>query len=254
MSNGQIPGGRGDFSQLFESYVPPADSLEWGKILHEKGEWGDGLHEARSRGREGTESIDDAILGNPAESRRVKQFTRKGTRAVSYAKAVVREPYFGKRKDDRQFRKRKRGGHGKGHMRNFRPEIPYIWGTHRVGFGIMYADIGVCHDGDEIPWSRYERVFSNEPVQTMPKIPYREIPALRNGSKSHANVYLPVEKRLCEGTGSGPDYPPDKRRFAMDMHGQPGKYGAHWSIPEPLYGNKRTPSAWKVSIAPLFIR
>jgi len=106
---------------------------------------------------------------------------------------------------------------------------------------------------------RYDRKFSNEPVQSMPKLPYREITAMRKNANKRNTTrnasLLPVKKRKnshIDESMPEPGSTNSASRFAIYSNGQPLKYNGLWSIPEPLYSGKRTPSAWKAGIRPLY--
>src|SRR3990172_7016424 len=85
------------------------------------------------------------------DRRRGEGFIQSGTKPSAASKSI-REPRIILFKG-RTYRERTTKRTGRSHIRNYRPEIPY--------------------HGEDVP--RYSRPFSNEPFQTMPKIPFREV-------------------------------------------------------------------------------
>jgi len=184
------------FEELLDAYLPEnynssASStditlLEKGDLQHPK------PIETKSKPSNGESVLEKEVNGwfSPRE-KRTKDFVertrreRYGTKRYGFRYGFGRETYFTKSPDRRTFRRRKLKNPGRrSHIRNYRPEIPthsgvhYLNGPDESGLADLVS-LPYIYNGDLKTSPRYSRKFSNEAPQTMPKIPYREIPTLR---------------------------------------------------------------------------
>lgn len=163
----------------------------------------------------------------------------------------IKEVYFKRVKDRRNFRERTspRAKGTRAHIRNYKPEIPY---RPRIGY-FNYRDnlertsinsviqaLTEDYESGLMDIPRYSRPFFNEESQTMPKIPYHEIRALRKQSIMVRRArYMEVD---FSGTRHGGYL---STNYYEDWQAPPQKLNKHHSgIPAKKSGDSKHGIVW----------